>query len=259
MISLYDYQKMNHSPAQKRVIKIKSHEFFKTEEPINDGISKQDELGIIENEIRLATEQLDLLKNQQAKLIETAKNEIETEKNNWQQEKKVWIEKAKEEGYMEGFSTGKEQAFQEYRDLIDQTNSIVRRANEEYDAIVAKSDETIINLAIHVAEKILNQKIQEDSKAFLNIVKTAAKELQDQSDISIYLHPNKYSFILEHKQELTQILENNMKLSIYVKEELDIDACIIEHAFGQIDASIDTQLNQIKQILQDVVQENSHE
>ncbi|MFB4475339.1 flagellar assembly protein FliH, partial [Oceanobacillus caeni] len=62
-----------------------------------------------------------------------------------------------------------------------------------------------------------------------------------------------------HKQELTQLLENNLKLSIYVKEELDVNACIVEHPFGQIDASIDTQLSQIKQILQDVVQENGHE
>ncbi|NUJ33116.1 hypothetical protein HUS65_22110, partial [Pseudoalteromonas sp. 2103] len=125
----------------------------------------------------------------------------------------------------------------EYRDLIDQTNSVIQRANEEYHAIVAKSDESILNLAIYVAEKILNQKIEEDSNAFFDIIKIAIKELQDQSDISIYLHPNKYSFVLDHKQELTQLLENNLKLSIYVKEELDVNACIVEHPFGQIDAS----------------------
>lgn len=259
MISLFDSQKMNHSPAQKRVIKIKSHEFFKTEEHVNSGLSKQDELDNIQNEIRSAMEQLNLLKTQQAKQIETTKKEIETEKNNWQQEKNEWIEKAKEEGYKIGYSAGEEQALREYRDLIDQTNSVIKRANEEYHAIVAKSDESILNLAIYVAEKILNQKIEEDSNAFFDIIKIAIKELQDQSDISIYLHPNKYSFVLDHKQELTQLLENNLKLSIYVKEELDVNACIIEHPFGQIDASIDTQLSQIKQILQDVVQENGHE
>ncbi|MFB4475144.1 hypothetical protein ACDI16_19880, partial [Oceanobacillus caeni] len=69
-------------------------------------------------------------------------------------------------------------------------------------------------------------KIEEDSNAFFDIIKIAIKELQDQSDISIYLHPNKYSFVLDHKQELTQLLENNLKLSIYVKEELDVNACI---------------------------------
>ncbi len=248
---------MNHLQTQKRVIKIKSHDFFKTEEHVDGGLPEHDELNIIQNEIRIATEQLDLLKGQQAKLIERTKNEIELEKGNWQQEKNEWIKKAEEEGYKRGYSTGEEQAFQEYRDLINQTNSIVKRANEEYHAIVAKSDESILNLAIYVAEKVLNQKIQEDSKVFLDIVKRAMKELQDQSDISIYLHPEKYTYVMEHKQELTQILENNMKLSIFVKEELDVNACIIEHAFGQIDASIDTQLNQIKQILQDVVQENS--
>ncbi|WP_231514817.1 flagellar assembly protein FliH [Oceanobacillus salinisoli] len=244
--------------ASKKVIKIKPPEFFKQDEiPTDDDTqSKEVELHELQQKVQETAQHLEILKKQQTELLTSTKTEIEREKDNWVREKAEWIEQAKEEGYSAGFTTGKEESFDQYKGLIEQANSIIQRANQDYHATLEKSDETILNLAIYTAEKILTQKLADEPKLFLSIVHAAIKELQDQSIITIYLHPANFEFVVEQKEELTRSLGDEMKLSIYIKDDLDENACLIEHPFGQIDASIDTQLKQIHEILQDVAQEN---
>lgn len=242
----------------KRIIQIKTNDFFVEDNKEDNTPNEKERLLRLQDEIDTATKQLQLIKDEQAELILRTKKEIQDHKEKWEKEKEIWIAQAKEEGFKQGFSTGESKALEKYEESIHQINSIIELANQDYHAMIAKSDETITEIAIRVAEKVIQRKITEDPSNFLNIVKAAIKELQDQSVIMIYLHPENYPFIMEHKQELSQILEENMKLSIYVKEDLSKNSCIIEHPFGQIDASVDTQLSQIRQILLDVVQENSN-
>lgn len=260
-ISLFKQGDSGAAPIpRKRIIQVKSQDFFEVKRSTTDPVtSEQEKLKVIQDQIEKAKEQFEKIQQNQKELVQLAKKEIEQERVNWNHEKEVWIEQAKEEGFNKGYSDGQAEAVQQYQGSLQQINDIVNRATKDYHALIAKNDETIVDLAIYVAEKIVKQKISDDPSHFLNIVKAAIKELQDQTVITIYLHPKNYAFVMDHKQELSKLLEDNMKLSIYVKDFESENACIIEHPFGQIDTSVDTQLNQIRQMLQDVVQENFNE
>lgn len=189
-------------------------------------------------------------------LIQETKEKINQEKLHWEMEKQQWIEAAEKEGYDAGFIQGKDECLQAYQQLLDETNALATAALKDYHATVEKSSGVILDLAIHTAKKILDDEFTVDPDNFLPIVKAAMKEINDQPVISIYLHTNNYPAVLQQKEELVRLLESEAKLAIYTREDIAKNSCLIEHPFGQIDASVDTQLKQICNALHTIAAEN---
>jgi flagellar assembly protein FliH len=240
---------------EKKTIKIKQVDKFKRQEPElkEDIISAKQS---IEIELSKAKKELEQLNKEKEDQILSIKAAIEKEKESWEEEKKKLMAQAKKEGYEAGFINGREESTKEFSSLIEQANTITASALQDYNKTIEKSEETILDLAIRTAGKVMKQKIEEDPASFLPIVKSAIKELKDQRVITIYLHPDNYQTVMEQKDELIQILEDEMKLSIYAKENLAVNGCLIHHQFGQIDASVDTQLEQIRKALFEIAMEN---
>lgn len=240
---------------EKKTIGIKQIDKLKKNLPTEkDEIFSAKQLA--EEELSKAKKELEQINEEKEAQISSIKAEIDKEKENWEEEKKKLIEAAEKEGYEAGFLRGKEESNEAFVSLIEQANTITDSAQKDYDKTIEKSEETILGLAMHTASKIMKQKIEENPSAFLPIVKAAMKELKDQRVITVYLHPDNYHTVMEQKDELVQILEDDMKLSIYVKENLAVNGCLIHHPFGQIDASVDTQLKQIRKALFEIAMEN---
>ena len=55
-----------------------------------------------------------------------------------------------------------------------------------------------------------------------------------------------YQYLLSQKEELITIFSHETNLFIYPNEDLPEDGCVIESESGRLDASIDTQLLEIK-------------
>lgn len=236
----------------QREIKIKPIELVRKQTAETD---PEQESAVIEEKLAAAKQELELVMQETSKLKENAKASIEKEKESWINEKQRLVEEAKNEGYQAGFEQGKNESLHVYHETINNANRIVDLVKVDYQVTLEKTEEVIVQIAMHTAEKIINQQLQENPEQFVHIVKTALKEIKDQTVISIYLHPANYENVLQQKAELKRILEQETKLSLYIDEELKENSCIIEHPFGRIDASIDTQLEKIREALEELVME----
>ncbi|OZU90321.1 flagellar assembly protein FliH [Virgibacillus indicus] len=235
-----------------QVIKIKPITSQRKKSAPEENSKKQD----IQKELQKASEEFQILTKQKERLINETKAAINQEKVNWEKEKNIYIDEARDEGYHAGFAQGKEEALKQYKQLLEKANSIADAATKDYHSTVEGSENSILTLSIQAAEKILKQKIVKDPATFLPVIKAAIKELKDHSTISIYLHPDNYEFVLQQKDELITILQDDTKLSLYVNNELAENSCLIQHPFGQIDAGIDTQLKQLHKVLYEIGMEN---
>lgn len=244
----------------ERLIQIKPIKFEEVEqEVVSNSLSLQDEKKNIENELQIARAELERLHQEKEKLLQSVREEISAEKEKWEQEKQVLEKEGYQEGYDLGLTEGKQVAKKQYHHLVDQVNHLVNVATIDYHKTLEQSEHMIVDLSIKTAEKIIKQKINEDPKLYLNIITAAIQEIKDQSVISIYLHPENYESIMKQKGELSNSLDGDTKLAIYIDQKMTENECLIEHPFGQIDASIDTQLQQIQNILHQVTQEKNHE
>jgi flagellar assembly protein FliH len=253
MISLSNLYTAN----ERKQIKIKTIKPLQTQieeqASSNQSLMKHEQLG---GELKKQQQELADLQLKRKKLLEQIETEVQAEKEAWQTEKMKYIEAAKQEGFEAGFSQGKSESLAKYKEYLVKANQIIETAKRDYHAIIEQHVDAILEIAVQTAEKIIQQKLNDDPEVFLSIIKAAIKELNDQSEVAIYLHPNQYAFVVQHKDELASLLENNTKLSCYVSDELKENGCMIKHQFGQVDASIDTQLEELRYILLEIAGEN---
>lgn len=247
----------NHQSWKAKQIKVRPIEVNNEDSSTSTEKSLENEPKSIQAEIEQAREELQKLKEQQSTLINQTNTEIETAKENWETEKQQYIEQAKEAGFTEGFEIGKQESLDQYKQLIQNANKIIESATKDYHSTIENSEETILELAVHVAQKIIKKDLSENQETFISIVNTAVTEVKNQSKISIYVHSEKYELVIGQKEEIARLAGEETDLSIYINDDLNEDSCYIEHPFGKIDSSIDTQLQELRKALHETSMERS--
>ncbi|MFQ3543333.1 flagellar assembly protein FliH [Halobacillus rhizosphaerae] len=202
-----------------------------------------------------AEAELEKAKSEAEKVLTESRNQLQQEKKMWLEEKEIRLAEAKEEGYKDGFEAGKTEGYQQYKDLIQQANALIKKADENYHEVLDSSEEEIIEIAVKSSEKILHKTIESDPQIFANIVKEVIKEVHDQPEISVFVNPEQYPFIQSLTSELNAVIDSRSRLTVYMRESLSLYDCTIESPFGRIEAGIDSQLNEIRERLTDLAQE----
>lgn len=226
----------------KKVIEIKHCFLPQKEAPTLEDTREHERM------IEQAKQEARLIQQEAEQYYHSVKQQILQEQEQWQIEKQQLAKMAQQEGYEAGFLQGKEEAFRQYEQLIHEAKRIVETANEQFYAQMEATDETILLIGLKVAERILGEKLA-DSEHFLSLVKRAIREAREQSEVKIYVHPCYYEWLVQQKEELKAMFNEPVDLFLYPDEQLQETSCIIETPFGRIDASVDTQLQQIKEQL----------
>lgn len=212
-----------------------------------DALQKQQQAEAIIAEAEKKAEQL---------LID-ANATIEQRQQDWEKEKQSLIELTKKQAYEDGYEEGKKKALNDYENMIAKASDIIELSNKDYEQKVEQSEETILQLGIKAAEKILHKELEENPKNFTSIIKSVLEEVKQLEHVAIYVHPDQYQEVLEQKHELQYIMDHHANLSIYPKNNINTYQCYVESSFGRVDASIDSQLEELRLKLSILLEEAS--
>ena len=238
---------------QKRLIKIRPL----TDLLINEtNLSSNDGSEEISLHLRLERAKQELYNLEQQKEILLAKlhEEINIERDTLEIEKEEALHSAREQGYNDGLAKGREEGLFQYQLLLEKANNIIQSAEAQYKKKIKKSEASIAHLSVKIAEKILNDTLMQDVNSYIPLVKKAIESLKENLSFAIYLHPSKYGVLLNRKEELYDLVEGEASISLYVDHQLKENSCLIEHASGKIDASVDTQLSEIKHVFSQLME-----
>ena len=205
-----------------------------------------------------AERQAEWLVQQANEQAATIKNEIEQARVYWEQEERpMYMEQAQKEGYQQGIEDGVQKGYRETAEAIAYAKEIVELSKQEYSKQIEAAEPVILELAMKVAGKIIGYELKENEEAFFSMVKRAIKEARENREVQLHIHPSQYPFILSHKEELEAIFPKNTDLYVYPNDELAESSCIIESESGRIDASIDSQLREMKDKLLELLEGES--
>ncbi|MFC7061212.1 flagellar assembly protein FliH [Halobacillus seohaensis] len=244
----------NSTNTSSRLIEIKPVHLPK-EELDTEVVDLEEKSQLAEKMIDEAKEKAKDVEAKASHKLQEAQGEIQQQKEVWQQEKEELQEKAKEAGFQAGFQEGERKGFQQYSDKLEEANDLIAMATKDYHSTVASSEETIMDIAVKSAEKILNHELTTVHTSLVEVVKKAIEEVQGQPEIVLNVHPEDYPIIHSQKSELDSITEFNSTLRIYMKESIERFGCIIESPFGQINAGVGPQLQELREKLYQLVQE----
>lgn len=233
--------------TEKKVIAIKI--FEQPNEIVNDemvAVTPELDVQAAMLEAQLKAEEIIEQAKQEASFFQ---QQMEEERQAFAIEKEKMAEQAREEGFSSGIVEGRNSGYNEYREIIESAKRVVDSAKLDYRVHIESSEREILDIGLKVAKKILGMKIMENEADFLSIVKRALKEARDNEEVQLHVHPSHYDFLLANKEELIMLFPKEVNFYIYPNDELQESGCFIESENGRIDASVDSQLEEIKRKL----------
>ncbi|MBN1410825.1 MAG: flagellar assembly protein FliH [Spirochaetales bacterium] len=167
------------------------------------------------------------------------------------------IDKVEKEAFDRGFREGHEQGFKsgsdEVKRLVERLQLIITRAIERRNAIIEESETQLINLVLLIANKVIKVISENQKNVVINNVIQALRKLKGRGDVIIRVNLSDIELVSTSKQFLQEQVENVNNITVLEDSSVDKGGCIIETDFGQIDARISSQLNELEEKIMEMM------
>jgi flagellar assembly protein FliH len=205
---------------------------------------------LAEKQLQTAKAQIDLMQQE-------AKQEIESWWGIRRQEDEAIIETHRVQGYTAGYeqglAAGKEQAFVELMSQLELAKEVLNGAYETKLNIINEAEPFLVELSTAIARKILEQDLKCHPELVLDMVGKALSRIRGQHSIALSVHPNQFAIVQASREELLRFIDREAELKIFPDPTVEIGGCLIRNSLGTIDARVDTQLEEIKKGLLEMV------
>jgi len=221
----------------------------KVEEPKEEDINYEQLILDAQNKAQEIIQEAEKEKEKIMATLEEARQNLELERV------KV-MEEAKEQGFNEGYKAGKQDGYSEFEAKINSAKEIIQLTKDEFEKKIDSANEVILTIAMKVAEKILVKELSKNENDYLNIVQEAIDEVKEYPEVKIYVPPSQYDLVRKNKEEFQELFTMNVELYVIPDHHLEPYGVQVESSSGKIDASITTQVEQLKMRLLDFIRED---
>ncbi len=180
-------------------------------------------------------------KNKAEEIKEEAHREAEEVVNSREEE----VDKARKEGYEDGYSEGWENAREEAADLIAHGEKILDEARRERHAYISEHENELIALARQLAMKIIREQVEIDEELAVRTVRAALDQVKEVKEITLMLNPTDYEAIEKVIEEQKEKHPSLREISIAEEPHMEKGSCRISTNYGNIDATLSGQLDHL--------------
>lgn len=211
-------------------------------------LAERDQL-LADARLQIGTEYDSLSRFKEAQLVA-----IEQLKRMWEEEKPALQQQAYEEGFAQGYEEGVQKATANMQQAVIQANETMTTAQENGQAYLDAQESVILELGLTAAERILNIVLARDDEMFVEIIKRGLKEAREMKEIKIYVSPEYHQVVSNNRTELAEMFPVDVPFMIFVNEDLSGLESYIETNHGRIVVSMDTQLNELRIKLREILE-----
>jgi flagellar assembly protein FliH len=106
----------------------------------------------------------------------------------------------------------------------------------------------ILEISIDIARKIVKHEIQQDPEIILATILDVLKGIsKEESKITIKVNPSQLALTKGKIPEIMDMTGLETKISVFGDENIDAGSCVVSTSNGVVDATVDTQLEIIKE------------
>ena len=249
-------------PAEKLSFDTLSEPGEAAPEQPEEAAETEPELGPEEQEIRFAQIQAEAI-------IADARREAEEYKENARAEFEAELEtlrqSARDEGYAQGYSEGMADAMREgkqqreemARQQVEAVEAFLEQAARERDRILDDAREELKDLAVAIAEKVIRVSLKNSSDILLRMVDAATDTHKRCEWVRIYMADCDVEGRAYTPTELSAALGHlSSRIRVIPMADDESGTCIVEMPDVILDASVSTQLDNIREVLSGVPLDN---
>ncbi|WP_352399546.1 FliH/SctL family protein [Anaerotignum sp.] len=167
------------------------------------------------------------------------------------------FDQASREGYQDGF----EKAYAEHKAKMDEDTAIflikvrdiIQTFEAEKEALISQNIDELKELVLVIAEKVIQVSLKTSGEIIKKMIVTATNKMKYKEWAKIYISKSDSSLIIESNADLLDAISHlSEHIKVVVMEDSAPGTCIIELPDQIIDASANTQLENIRGIMKSV-------
>lgn len=152
-----------------------------------------------------------------------------------------------EEARQQGYSEALHKTGEELRSCLDGVQALMEQLSERQQKFFEEYNEQLEDLAITVAEKLLFHTIAADPAQMADLVMQAVQSVKTDDWVTVELSEQMSGLVERIQQQYAAYLSR--RPVEFSQKELPRDACVVQTPAGITDASIATQLGNLRQML----------
>jgi flagellar assembly protein FliH len=174
--------------------------------------------------------------------------EIKEIRREAQERIKITNKEAYDRGFSEGLWKGMDQEKKKLYHSLESFTKLINDLKILKDELFENSEKEIIDLVFLIAKKVIHREVDINREIIVSVLRDTIKDVRDKEGIKIRLNPKDYHYIMEATPDfLSKFCD--IKNTLIEDEEIGRGGAVIEtHSVG-IDATLDQQLNRIKDTL----------
>lgn len=179
-------------------------------------------------------------------LLQKTKHDAEAIIQNAEQQAEKIKKEAYQSGLEEGRTAGQKNAENRFaaatRSLQQAADNISRLQN----SFSQDHQDTLINLSIIIAKKIIKNEIKTDPEFVRNTITSAVKMTMDREKLKIRINPEDLNICRQKQSEIMKEIDGIKSMEFMPDSTVDKGGAIIEYVLGEIDARIEKQFMEIE-------------
>jgi flagellar assembly protein FliH len=215
---------------------------------------------IIQDAEEIAQQQIDQAMKETDAINEKAQLEIEEWWQTRRNDDENYLTAARNTGYESGYQQGIVEAEEfikaSYAEMIQEARSVLDQAYRLKEQIIQEAEPFLIELSTAIAEKIIQRQLNIAPEWVIEYTQNILARRREKGLISICVAPKQFSFMQDAKDEFMLHIDSQAELQILPDATVSDHGCVIRSPFLSVDATIDTQLKEIKSALELIAKRN---
>lgn len=156
-----------------------------------------------------------------------------------------------DQAYADGYKAGVEQATKSADALLHRLEAQIADVAEERAAQVRAIEEQVLMLCTESAEKIIRHEIRTDPNVVTRTIRLCLRRVRDRDEVTVRVSPSEVAHTRAMRDELLSSAEGIRGINIVDDRRVSAGGCIVESPSGDLDARIETQIEQLRRKVMD--------
>ncbi|MCF8024333.1 MAG: flagellar assembly protein FliH [Desulfobacteraceae bacterium] len=161
-------------------------------------------------------------------------------------EQPVDIEAIREEAYTKGKKEGRAEVEKKLHSTAQSLADALEQISRLRESLLSKSKEDMVRLVMAVARQVVQTDVEEKEDIIVNTVKKTLEAAVAADEYYIRVHPEDLAIVKEHEPLFLAAMKGLQNIHFMADESISRGGCVAESRAGDVDATIETQLSEIK-------------
>jgi flagellar assembly protein FliH len=172
--------------------------------------------------------------------------ELESKALKQTQEKCFRIEKeAYEKGFAQGEKDGMELGRKRFEGAVNQLGSLLVEMENQREALYRKYEQDMVRTVLAIARKLIHHSLEAYEDVVRLNLQEASRHVFDSKKVVLHISPADYRYLSSLPESLSAVAGEGGRVKVVENGSMTKGGCLLETSFGEIDATIESQLERV--------------